>query len=79
MTNEQKLVNAFSNALNIEESLVNNNLIYQSITEWDSISHMILVSEIEATFDISMETDDVIDMSSFEKTKEILTKYNIIF
>jgi acyl carrier protein len=77
--NEQKLKNAFLVALNIDESLVNEQLLYQSIPEWDSISHMVLVSELESTFDVSLETDDVIDMSSFGKVKEILTKYGVVF
>lgn len=54
-------------------------MVYQSIPEWDSVSHMILINEIESTFDISIETDDVIDMSSFAKAKEILNKYNVEF
>ena len=32
-----------------------------------------------SSFDIMMETDDIIDLSSFEKGKEILAKYNIKF
>ena len=36
---------------------------------------MALVAEIEAAFDIMLETDDIIDMSSFAKAKEIVAKY----
>jgi len=38
-----------------------------------------LVAKIEDTFDIMLETDDIIDLSSFEKGMEILAKYNIAF
>jgi len=38
---------------------------------------MILITEIEDVFDISIETDDVIDMSSVEKAKEIVKKYGV--
>lgn len=44
---------------------------------WDSVAHMVLMSEIENAFDIMLDTDDVIDFSSFEKGKEILRKYGI--
>jgi hypothetical protein len=41
---------------------------------------MTLVANLEDAFDIMMETDDIIDLSSYEKGKEILTKnYNIEF
>ena len=74
-TATDKLRNAFVQALSIDKELVVDSLAYQSIPQWDSITHMILISEIESTFDISIDTDDVIDMSSFAKAKEIISKY----
>lgn len=55
------------------------NLHYQDIIEWDSVGHMTLVSGLEDTFDIMLETDDIIDFDSFEKGIEILKKYNVDF
>lgn len=55
------------------------NLHYQDIIEWDSVGHMTLVSSLEDTFDIMMETDDIIDFDSYEKGIEILKKYNVDF
>jgi acyl carrier protein len=41
---------------------------------------MTLVAALEDTFDIMMETDDIIDFSSYEKGIEILKeKYNVKF
>jgi acyl carrier protein len=77
--NCEKLVSAFSSALGIENERINDDLRYQELPEWDSVSHMIIISEIEAAFNVSIDTDDVIDMSSFAKAKEILKKYNITF
>ena len=48
------------------------NLHYQDIIEWDSVGHMTLMSTLEDTFDIMMETDDIIDFDSYEKGIEIL-------
>ncbi len=55
------------------------NLHYQDIIEWDSVGHMTLMSGLEDTFDIMMETDDIIDFDSYEKGIEILKKYNVDF
>lgn len=79
MNTTEKLYNSFSEALNIDRSQVNDALTYRSIPQWDSISHMVLIGNLEETFGISIETDDVIDMSSVGKAKEILKKYNVIF
>lgn len=77
MNNMEKYVEAFKESLSVEESAVNKELVYQGVPEWDSVGHMELVSEIEDAFDISMETDDIIDFNSYEKGIEILKKYEI--
>lgn len=74
-----KLKEAFANALAIPADQVTDELKYRGIPEWDSISHMVLISELEEAFDVEIETDDVIDMSSFQKAKEILAKYGVNF
>lgn len=52
-------------------------LAYRAIPAWDSVAHMRLIAAIETEFDLMLETDDVIDMSSFAKAAEILAKYGI--
>jgi acyl carrier protein len=51
--------------------------VYQGIPEWDSISHMELMTILEKTFSIEMDIDDIIDFSSFEAGKSILAKYGV--
>ena len=77
--NKKKLIKLFATSLNISEDKVSENLKYNEIEEWDSIGHMSLMSAIEDEFKISLETDDIIDFSSFKKGTEILEKYKINF
>jgi len=79
MSNSQKLKTIFAQSLNIDESRITDELAYNSIPEWDSIAHMALVAEIDNQFDIMLDTDDVLDLSSFAKAKEILQKYGVQF
>lgn len=79
MTNLEKYTQAFVESFEVSEDEVKN-LKYQDIKAWDSVGHMGLVANIEDAFDIMMETEDIIDLSSFEKGKEILEKnYEIDF
>ena len=71
MTNFEKYKNAFMEALEISEDQLDG-LEYQSITAWDSVGHMSLIAAIEDAFDIMMDTDDIIEFSSFDKGKSIL-------
>ena len=52
-------------------------LVYGQSKAWDSVGHMTLVAALEDAFDIMMEMDDIIDLSSFGKGKEILRKYDV--
>lgn len=76
MNNYEKYVDVFVKTFEISAEEAET-LEYQGISAWDSVGHMGLVSEIEETFDIMMDTDDIIDFSSFEKGKEILRKYQV--
>ena len=50
-----------------------------SITKFQSdlIGHMTLISALEEGFQISIDTDDIVDFSSFKKGKLILKKYKV--
>jgi acyl carrier protein len=67
----------FSEALGIDQSSVTDALAYNSIKEWDSVAHMALIAALEENYGIMIETDDVIDMSSVAKAKQILSKYGV--
>ena len=68
---------AFVESFEIDIKIVEK-LEYQSIQQWDSVGHMVLMSALEEKFDIMLEMDDIIDFSGFEKGKEILSKYDVI-
>ena len=77
MTNGKKYEDIFMNSFSIEKDKLNEELVYESVPEWDSVGHMGMIAELEDAFNIELETDDIIDFSSFEKGKEILGKYDI--
>ncbi len=77
VNNIQRLKKVFSQSLSISESQINDELEYNSIQQWDSTAHMALVAQLEAEFNIMLDIDDIIDMSSVGKCKEILKKYNV--
>lgn len=79
MNNYEKLVQCFVSALNIEADKVTDSLTYNEISEWDSTAHMILIAELEDQFDIMLDTDDIIDMSSVAQAKKIMSKYDVSF
>lgn len=73
MTNLEKYNNAFTETFEITADQLAG-LKYQDIEAWDSVGHMSLIAALEEAFDIMMDTDDIIDLNSYEKGKEILAK-----
>ena len=73
MTNLEKYNLAFVETFEVAENQLAD-LKYQDIVAWDSVGHMGLIAALEEAFDIMMDTDDIIDFSSYEKGKEILSK-----
>lgn len=78
MTNLEKYNQAFTEIFGITEDKLEG-LKYQAIETWDSIGHMSLIAALEDAFEIMLDTDDIIDLSSYEKGKEILAKYDLEF
>jgi len=76
---EVKLRRAFANGLKISEESVNETLQYASTPGWDSVAHMALIASLDSDFDIMLDTDDVLDLSSYPKAREILRKYGVQF
>jgi len=72
---EEKLRSAFADALGTTPDQITDAISYSEFPNWDSVAHMALIAAIEEAFDIMIDAEDVIDMSSFAKAKQIVTKY----
>jgi acyl carrier protein len=77
MSSNARLYESFAKGLGIPVEEVSDALTYNSIPQWDSVAHMNLVAELELAFDVMLDTDDIIDMSSVAKAREILAKYGV--
>lgn len=78
MSSVEKYYHLFMEAFSLQAEEINDDLAYNTIPAWDSVGHMMLMSALESTFGIMLETEDIIDFSSVGKGKEILQKYNVI-
>ena len=80
MTNLERYKNIFIESLSIKPDAFSEEIKYNDVSEWDSIGHMTLMSALEEGFKITLETDDIIDFSSFKKGIELLqNKYEVTF
>ena len=78
MNNIEKYRQAYISSFEIDEAQLHEDLDYNGIPEWDSVGHMTLMAILEDAFEIEIDTDDIIDFSSYKKGIEIMSKYKII-
>ena len=71
------LKDIIAKSLMLETPEITDGLEYNSRKEWDSVAHMALIAELEEAYDIMLDTDDIVDMSSVGKIREILKKYDV--
>ena len=76
---EEKYKKTFISALSLDDSQKVEDISYNEIDEWDSIGHMTLVSELEGAFDVTFDTDDIVNFSSYKEGRKILQKLGIKF
>lgn len=77
MSNQERYDKIFMSCLELGQEDLKDDLTFNSINSWDSVGHMNLIAELEEAFDIMMETEDIIDFSSYKTGKEILKKYDV--
>ena len=76
MSDNDRVIETFSRVLGLQAERITDDLRYASIPEWDSIAHMSVVAALEDAYGIMIDMDDVIDMSSVGKAREIIAKYS---
>lgn len=74
----ERLRNVFRNSLEIPNELSVDDLEYRGSAQWDSLAHMSLVAAIEDEFGVMLDTDEVIDLSSFNRAQQILEKHGVV-
>lgn len=77
MTELQRLREAFRTALDLPADAPVDDLRYQDDDKWDSLAHMSLIATLEDEFSVMIDTDDVINLSSFDEAVRILGKYGV--
>ena len=70
----KKVQKVFCSSLNLKKNVNLTKLKYGD-QNWDSIAHLQLITHLESKFKIAIDTEDVIDMSSYNKALKILKKY----
>jgi acyl carrier protein len=63
--------------LNVSPSEISDASSPETIASWDSLNHLNLVMAIEQEFAVSLSADDVMEMGSVAKMRDILRRLEV--
>lgn len=77
MTHKETYNAIFIEIFQVSESELNADFNSENVDKWDSVCQLSLVTQIEDTFDVMLDPEDIIGFKSYEIGKNILAKYDI--
>lgn len=79
MDNLKKYKDIFCRVLNVNEDVLDERFTFKEVPQWDSVSHLSLISELEEEYDVLFESEDILHYGSFLNGIEILKRYGVKF
>ena len=71
---DSKLREILANSLDIEPEELDDNASQKNISEWDSFALMAMVTALEEEFKIELTLEEIMEMQSLQKIKQVLVK-----
>lgn len=79
MNHKEQYIRVFRDLFGVDEAELNESFTFQNVEAWDSMTHLTLISELEATFDVLFETEDILHFGGFLNGMKILAAYGVDF
>ena len=77
MENLEKYNNAFVEVFGAKIEELNDNYGKDTVGEWDSVHQLSLIAAFEEAFDVMFDPEDIMEMTSYAKGKDLLKKYGV--
>jgi acyl carrier protein len=68
----EKLTSLFKEIIGVSPETDPNEITMERIEDWDSMAHMTLITQIEEEFEISLEAEEIMAMTTYPKIKKII-------
>lgn len=77
MTNIEKYNTAFVEVFGVTEEILNESFSKENVEGWDSVHQLNIISILEESFDIMLEPEEIMELTSYGKGIEILNRYGV--
>jgi len=66
----EKIVEIMTHVFKLEE--IQDNVSRKDCAEWDSLNHLNLVVELESSFNVTIEPEEIVEMRTLQDIEKIL-------
>ena len=77
MTNLEKYNDIFAEVFGVDTEQLGDNFSKETVSEWDSVHQLNIISMMEETFDLMLDPEDIMACNSYNAGKSILEKNGI--
>lgn len=75
---EERLKEILAKVFLTDKAKIDDDMSRKDMDEWDSMAHLLLVSEVESTFDVMISDDDIMEIQTVGDVKKVLRKLGVI-
>jgi len=76
-SNEKALKEILAKVLILEENDVNDAVSRENTESWDSLAHLMLITEVESAFGVTFSDEDIIEIKTVGDLKSKLRKLGV--
>ena len=69
----------FKDLFGVDDNALNETFTFQNVDEWDSMTHLTLINELENAFDVMFDTEDILHFGGYQNGIVILERYGVPF
>ena len=77
MTNLEQYNAIFVEVFGVSTDSLGDNFSKETVSEWDSVHQLNIISLLEETFDLMLDPEDIMACTSYNAGKEILSRNGI--
>ncbi|MDD1552703.1 acyl carrier protein [Riemerella anatipestifer] len=71
---KEKIIKIMAEVFEMDENSFPQEISQETVENWDSLRHLSLIVEIEESFDVSFEPEEISEMITMDKILEMLQK-----
>lgn len=72
-----RLPSVVANALRVDPTVLNDDLEFNAIPEWDSVNHVALILSLEETYGLTISDDQIVTLTRYGAIRQFIEAHTV--